>query len=103
MQPGCSKKDPRVTRPLQPQVLSLSVIPCPDGDARHQGRRVSIWFLGPDPDLKWIPLVSDTVASCLLPQMTPAWHLQGTPYLQCPGETCWSPHSAQCMPVQGQW
>lgn len=38
-----------------------------------------LWSYGPDPDLKGSPLMPATVTSCLLPQVTSAWHLQVPP------------------------
>lgn len=38
-----------------------------------------LWSYGPDPDLKGSPLMPATVTSCLLPQVTSAWHFQVPP------------------------
>lgn len=77
---GLLQKGPQGARSLAASgVCPTSIIPYPDGDARHGGRGAGIWSSVPDPDLKWSPLVPATATSCLLPQMTPAWHPQGTP------------------------
>lgn len=67
----------------------------------HWGKGTSIWSSGPYPDLKGSPLMPATVTSYLLLEVISAWHLQGTPQLQCLGEACWPSQTPQCTPVPG--